>query len=279
MFNLANDQAAGLRRLFAGARGPTTIAFAGSPGVGGRGVLAAGLACGLAAAGKEVLIIDENSGTENVATAFGMRSRFDLMQAVNHDVPMAQVVLHPEASVRLIPAARAVRQCARLAATERLALSECLRRLQKGADFVLADTAGRTEGGISPLLPQPHHVVVALGPGSQSITGAYAQMKRLSQSQGCRRFGVVILGAAPAEGGIVFTNLQGVARRHLGAEIDLLGCLSARPGPGEACHALAESFLGKPRQSADSGFAFLGRRLQGPAAPAAALVPASGSGV
>lgn len=263
MASLFEDQAAGLRKLFAGARGPASIAFAGP---GGRNTLVAALARGLASAGKEVLVLDEHAGADSVAAAFGLRSRFDLLQAVNRDVPAAQVLLHAGPSIRLLPAARAARQCARLEAMERRALAESLRRLQKGADFVLVDTAARAGAAFSPLLPQPQRIVLALTPDGAAITEAYAQMKRLAQGCDCRRFGIVVRRAAtPAEGRTVFANLSEVARRHLGAELELIGCLAESDEPDGTGHALAEAFLDQSREAGQ-------RRL-----PAAVRQPAQGA--
>jgi flagellar biosynthesis protein FlhG len=238
MASLFEDQAAGLRKLFAGARGPATVAFAGPAG---RGALVAALARGLASAGKEVLVIDEHAGADSTAAAFGLRSRFDLLQAVNRDVSAAQVLLRPEPSIRLLPAARAARRHARLDAMERRALAEWLRRLQKGTDFVLADTAENVGTDFSPLLPQPQRIVVAVLPDAAAITEAYAQMKRLAQLRDCRRFGVALLGAAgAAEARTVFANLREVAQRHLGAELDLIGAAADVEDIGQS---LAASLL------------------------------------
>lgn len=248
MVSLFEDQAAGLRRIFAGARGPASVAFAGPAG---RGALVAALARGLASAGKEVLVIDEHAGADSAAAAFGLRSRFDLLQAVNRDVPAAQVLLRPEPSIRLLPAARAARRHARLDAMERRALAEWLRRLQKGADFVLADTAERAGTDFSPLLPQPQRIVVAVSPDAAAITAAYAQMKRLAQLRDCRRFGVALLGAAgPAETRTVFANLREVAHRHLGAELDLVGAADDADGIGQA---LVASLLDTARATPAGG--------------------------
>lgn len=265
MASLFEDQAAGLRKLFAGARGPVTVAFAGAGEA--RNALVAALARGLAAAGKEVLVIDEHAGADSVAAAFGLRARFDLLQAVNRDVPAAQVLLRPEPSIRLLPAARAARQHARLDAMERRALSEWLRRLQKGVDFVLADTADRAEADFSPLLPQPQRIVIAVASDGASITEAYARMKRLAQLRDCRRFGIAILGAAgSAEGQTVFANLRGVAQRHLGAELDLVGGPAGQGDADGLGQALAAAFLDTSRQTAENGFSVAARGLQGAAA-------------
>lgn len=264
MASLFEDQAAGLRKLFAGARGPATVAFAGAGEA--RNALVAALARGLASAGKEVLVIDEQAGADSVAAAFGLRARYDLLQAVNRDVPAARVLLQAESSIRLLPAARAARQFARLDAMERQALGEWLRRLQKGVDFVLVDTAVRAGTDGSPLLPQPQHVIVAASPDGASITEAYANMKRLAQSRGCRRFGVVILHAVSlAECRTVFANLREVAQRHLGAELEWLGCQTGSGDPHAVGHALAASFLDPSRRPAEKGFAVPGRALQGAA--------------
>jgi flagellar biosynthesis protein FlhG len=242
MASLFEDQAAGLRRLFAGAHGATTVAFAGPAA---RGELVAALASGLAAAGKEVVVVDEHTGGESVAAAFGLRSRFDLLQAVHRDVPAAQVLLRPEPSIRLLPAARAARQHARLDPMEQRALAEWLRRLQKGVDFVLVDAMTRAGAECSPLLPQPRRIVMAVSPDAAAITEAYVQMKRLALARDCRRFGVVILRSGDTEESrTVFANLREAAGRHFGADIELLGGLAAQGEAQRLGAALAEVLLG-----------------------------------
>ena len=258
MASLLEDQAAGLRKLFAGARGPARIAFAGAPE---DAALAAALARGLAAAGKDVLVIDEQAGAEGVAARFGLRSRYDLLQAVNRDVPAAQVLLRPEPSIRLLPAARAARQQARLGAMERQALAEWLRRLQKGADFVLLAAAERAGAAFSPLMPQPERIVVAISPGTAALTEAYARIKRLALQSDRRRFDVALLGAAGAvDNRVAFANLREVARRHLGVELVPIDG-AAGGDAGAVGRTLAESLLDASRGMATSGRAAAGRSV------------------
>lgn len=253
MVSLFDDQAAGLRKLFSGGRGPTTVAFAGSAG---RGALVAALARSLAAAGKEVLVIDEHAGADGVAAAFGLRSRYDLLQAVNRDVPAARVLLPAEASVRLLPAARTARQYERLGAMERQALAGWLRRLQTAVDFVLLAAADRDGAALSPLMPQPERVVVAVSPGAAALTEAYARIKRLAQQCDRRRFDVALLGAAGDRA--AFGNLREVSRRHLGAElVPIAG--EADCDAEAAGRALAESLLDASRGMAAGRRAAAGR--------------------
>lgn len=255
MASLVEDQAAGLRRLFARAREPVSVAFAGAREAAGRAGVIAGLARGLAAAGKEVIVLDENPGSDGVAAAFGLASRFDLLQSVKGDVSLAHVVLQAEQAIRLVPAARAARESGRLDGALRRALGDWLCRLQKGADFVLVDTAGRIDGEFSPLLPAPQRVLVLTAGNGAAITEAYAQIKRLARGQGCRSFEIVVSRVGGAEEAkAVFANMREVARRHLGVSLELLGCIPARGATQPACNALADALL-RQRQPAAAGAA------------------------
>lgn len=266
MVSLGHDQAAGLRRLFPADPAAAGIVFAGAAG---RGPLIAGIARGLAAAGKQVLVIDEQDGAAGAAAAFGLRSRFDLLQAVNRDVPLDKVLLHADDTIRLLPAARASRQLARLDAMTRQALDGQLRHLQQGADYVLTDAALRAGSAATRLLAQPQRTIVATATDGASLTETYGQMKRLAQSCDCRRFGCVILHAAnPAAGEAVFANLREVTRRHLGRELELLGCQTGRsPAKTIGEGLVAALLLDAPRPRGDGSIRLSGRPARHAAAP------------
>ena len=76
------DQAAGLRRLLGGGQLQVVTFTAGREGLG-RSLAVANIAAVLARLGKEVLVLDENSGNDNVAAAFGLAGRFDLLHVLN----------------------------------------------------------------------------------------------------------------------------------------------------------------------------------------------------
>ncbi len=223
MVSLCGDQAAGLRELFAaGGPQPMTLAFA---GVGVRTMLVAELARALAAAGKEVLILDEQAGAGRLAAAFGLRSRFDLLQAVQGDVAPAQVVMRPEPAIRLVPMARAVRRHAGLDAALRSTVRAWLARLQEGADVVLVETA-MPLAALRPSLAGPiSRHVVCVSPEGVDLTAAYAHIKQLERGEGgSERIGIVVQRAGSEQVACdVFERLQEVAARHLGIGLERLG--------------------------------------------------------
>jgi len=244
MASLMEDQAAGLRRLFARGGAPAHIAFAGA---GGRDALIAGLARGLAGAGKEVVVVDERGGGDGVAAAFGIAPRFDLLQAANGDIAASRVLHRPEAAIRLVPAARAARACQGDDVAQRRRVAESLRRMQQGADYVLLDAAARGEGGgeLSPLHPEADRLVLVVAASGRGLTDAYARLKRLAHGRGSRHgFEVIVSRAGSrAEAELLFGNLREVAQRHLGIGLELLGSLPQGGDPQEACDAMAEALL------------------------------------
>lgn len=249
------DQAAGLRRLFARGGAPAHIAFAGA---GGRAALIAGLARGLAGAGKEVVVVDERGGGDGIAAAFGIAPRFDLLQAANGDIAASRVLHRPEAAIRLVPAARAARACQGDDLAQRRRVAESLRRMQQGADYVLLDAAARGEGGggdeLSPLHPEAGRLVLVVAASGRGLTDAYARLKRLARGRDSRHgFEVIVSRAGSrAEAELLFGNLREVAQRHLGIVLELLGSLPQAGDPQEACDAMAEALL-HPRRTARGG--------------------------
>ena len=88
------DQAAGLRRLLGGSQLQVVTFVAGCEGVG-RSVAVANLGVALARLGKEVLIIDENASTDDIAASFGLKAKHDLLNVVLRELPLAQALLQP----------------------------------------------------------------------------------------------------------------------------------------------------------------------------------------
>ena len=112
MVSLRGDQAAGLRRLFSRPQLRIVTFAAGSIGVG-KSVSVANLAAALARQGREVLVVDENTD-DSVAAYYGALVRHDLQQVVNREKSLSDVILAVAPGVRVLPAAKVVKQLARL---------------------------------------------------------------------------------------------------------------------------------------------------------------------
>lgn len=216
------DQAAGLRRLFSRPRVRIITFAAGSAGVG-TSVSVANLASALAASGREVLVLDENSEGD-IATLFGAFAPYDLQQVVDREHTLAQVITSVAPGVRVLPAARLVRRLGRLNASEQHILTACLSELGPAADVVLVDSSLDHPLGFSPLGLAAQEAVIVASPNGTSITEAYALIKKVSLGYARKHFRILVnKSRAAVEARAIHENIARVtASRGLG-HVDLAG--------------------------------------------------------
>jgi flagellar biosynthesis protein FlhG len=92
--------------------------------------------------------------------------------------------------------------------------------------LVLVDARLDDEGMLSPLAAQADEVVVVLRPQVETITAAYACIKRLQQAHSLQRLRVLVNRAAGAdEAGRILANLAAVARSYLTLALEPAGCI------------------------------------------------------
>ena len=164
------DQAAGLRRLLGGGQQLQVVTFvAGCEGVG-RSVAVANIGVAMARLGKEVLIIDEHAPGDDIATAFGLAARGDLLNVVQRETPLSQVLLQPMRGLRVLPAARAVKKLGRLSLHQQQTLLDAMSGLERPVDVILVDASMAHPHGFSPFGVAAQEAVVVLSGSSASAS-------------------------------------------------------------------------------------------------------------
>lgn len=209
---MRDDQATGLRRLFAPAA-PFTVSVAGEAAT----PIAVDLAVALARIGRRVLFIDRSRA--EAAAAFGLKVRYDFAQLAAGHKRWADVAHDAFDGVKLLPAARGLDEIA------------C-----EGNDWQAA--IGAAIGAASPFdvwvingMPSPRgncaSILMPIAPSAAAITGAYARIKALAIG-GRRTFGVVVHGAK-SDGAAheAFRSVAETAQRFLRAHLDYLGAIPA----------------------------------------------------
>lgn len=272
MADFRSDQAAGLRRLFGGGKQLQVVTFvAGCEGVG-RSVALANIGVALTRLGKEVLIIDEHASQDDIASAFGLAARYDLLNVVQREVPLSQVLLQPMSGLRVLPAARAVKKLGRLSLNQQQTLLDAMSGLSQPIDVILVDASIAHPYGFSPFGLASQEVVVVLSGNSASITEAYSLIKKVSHAFSRRHFRILINKIrSHADARSIFENIAQVAAQRGVARLDYAGAIPfdealrqsvqlCRPvlvqapdsAAAEACRDIASDLLSWQRSEGDA---------------------------
>ncbi|MFO7189680.1 MAG: hypothetical protein DIU74_008340 [Pseudomonadota bacterium] len=201
------DQAEGLRQLFA-RRCPSVLPIL-IPG-GGQGALVANLAIAAARSGREVLVVDGTPG--EVAAATGLRARYELAHVFAGDKRLDQITLEPCERVRIVPAARMLRDTGRLEPW----LGQLVQRCESVPGLVIVYQRNATEALDGDLL-------VTASPAREDLTRTYAELKRMKHHSRGRLRLIVARTVDEEDARQVHRALDETAQRYLGVAIDWAG--------------------------------------------------------
>jgi flagellar biosynthesis protein FlhG len=220
------DQAAGLRRMLGGAGKLQVITFvAGCEGVG-RSVAVANLGVALARLGKEVLIIDEHSSSDDIAASFGMSSRYDLLNVVQRELALKEVLLRPMNGLSILPAAKAAKKIGCLSIAQQQSLLDSVVDMEQPIDIILVDASMAHPNGFSPFGLASQEAVVVLSGNSASITEAYSLIKKVSATFSRKRFRILVNKVrTQADGRSIYENIAQVATHRGIAQLDFAGAI------------------------------------------------------
>ncbi|HQR05104.1 MAG: hypothetical protein JSR19_04395 [Proteobacteria bacterium] len=219
--SLRDDQAAGLRRLF-GHQDARTVAFMAAEPCG-LGALLARTAYVLAAGGREVILVDERVGSASLISAFGATPGQEVYDVLLGDCSLDRALIPVAPLIRLLGAHRAASALVPGEDGPGNALPSMFQRLTCEADFVLVDALSRRDAVVSAVSRQARHWVVATPARPESVTRAYALIKRIAREQGRTRFHLTVTGARrPEDARAIFGNMRQVAADHLGVDLKAL---------------------------------------------------------
>ena len=216
------DQADGLRRLF-GRQQSQVVAFAAGNVAVGKSTLVANLAATIARQGKEVLVFDENT-RNNVASCYGALARNDLLQVINGEKQLSDVLLTVAPGVRVLPAARAVKKLGQLNSRQQSSLLDSISGMERSADVILVDASIDHPLGFSPLGLAAHDTVVVMTPSGESITDAYALIKKVSLGYARKNFRILVSKAHGSdEARVIHGNIAQLTHSRRLASLEFAG--------------------------------------------------------
>jgi len=216
------DQAAGLRRLFAAPQPQwVPILLAPERDLDNAAWLAL-LAQTCVEQGARTLIVD--AARAQVASAFGLRARYDLAHALNGDCAPVRTCIAAGANLGILPAARALEQSGRGA--ERLRrFAAGVRALAGPADcvlLVLPAAHGRSLAGFCDARTWSDAVVVA-GATPSADRQVIDTMRAILSVADIGAFRLLFQGMAPDCAGSLYSRLAAAGARELGVSTSNAG--------------------------------------------------------
>ncbi|MEO8407546.1 MAG: flagellar biosynthesis protein FlhG [Oxalobacteraceae bacterium] len=217
MGKVVSDQADGLRRLMA--HSPARlVAIVGSSAAVGATSVALNLAAALAQSGKDVLLLDEQSGLQSVSAIWKIAAAGTWSDVATQRMRLEAAAGFSACGVQVLSAGPAMSKTI-----------ENVHAMFQGR-LVLIDAALDSEGALSPLASQADEILVVLQPQAASITAAYVCVKRLQYAHGLQQLRTLInCAASAAEAQRVLTNLSNTGNRYLALALSPVGCVMADP--------------------------------------------------
>ncbi len=238
MLDPAEDQAAGLRRLFR--RAPPTVVALYATGRQ-RAHLAVETAHRIAGRAERVLLLDEAPGEEGLSEVLGLPPGADLLGVLGGRVGPGALLQRVPGLLGRVPASAAALALPLLDDDRRECLVDALRSLLRHAGFVLIHAARGSAEDPSPFVyAAPRRLVVAEASRS-GATEAYQAIKQLAAAGAGSLHVTVARAHSRAEARDFFHSLEELVARHVGVPLAWLGELERDDLAGGLAESAAEA--------------------------------------
>ena len=204
--------------------GLPAIAITGGKGGVGKTCIAVNLAVLLAKLGLRTLLVDLDLGLANADVLLGVNPDHTLADVVLGGQSIASIITPTPFGFGFLPAASGIDELSTATQAQLHTLFAGLMVLAKNYDLLIVDTPAGIGREVMTALRSSRMVAVVVTPDPTSLTDAYALIKVLEAQSPGKDIRVIINEAGSRdEAQQVFNRLAGVARKHLGRELTLLG--------------------------------------------------------
>jgi flagellar biosynthesis protein FlhG len=262
------DQATSLRRLALARPRATVYAVTSGKGGVGKSNIAVNLAIQLAAAGKDVVLMDADLGLGNADVLCNVDLPCNLSHVITRRKQLGEVMVKAPGGFRLIGGASGLARMADLSDADRQRIVEALGELEYEAEVILIDTGAGINPNVLSFARAADHVLVVTTPEPTAITDAYAVIKVISRDGVDRRISLLVNQArSAAEAQLVYERIARVARQFLELNVLDAGYVSQDAAVVTAVRRRVPFLLAAPRCPASLCVAQLAMRLQHGVAP------------
>jgi flagellar biosynthesis protein FlhG len=217
------DQAAGLRRIVNPEPVRVIAVTSGKGGVGKTNV-SVNLAVAMAAAGKEVMLLDADLGLANVDVLLGLQPHYNLSHVLTGERSLEEVIVDGPLGIKIVPASSGVKQMVDLDPMGYAGIVRAFSELSAKVDVLIVDTAAGISNSVTTFVGAAQEVIVVVCDEPASITDAYAMIKVLNRDHDIRRFRILAnMARSVREGYELFTKIARVCDKFLNVSLDFMG--------------------------------------------------------
>lgn len=225
MVSFNSDQAEGLRRMLGGAR-TRVLTFLSAAPAEEKGAMLVNLAASLKHSGRDVLLVDACHTTRGIAAGLDA-SGTSLLRVARRECTVDDAIQHMPQG---FPVVALMPENVRLPVKDSGAMQgmiDAFEKLTTRADIIVVDAElGNDDSFPIPALASSD-IVVQVSTSPESITSAYALIKRVNGQLGKRPFSILVTGATENEAQVVYKNMAQAANRYLSVKLNSLGSVPA----------------------------------------------------
>ena len=199
----------------------TITAITSGKGGVGKTFVSANLAAALARNGRRVLVLDADLGLANLDVLLNLFPKITLHDVFTGKSTLADAVLPVPGGFSVLLAGSGMVEYSRMTPEIREQLQQVIAEVAPRFDHVLLDTGAGISDVVLYTVSLAGDVMVVVTPEPTSMTDAYATIKVLAQTQGRRRFNLVVNQTRKlGEGRAVRQQLQQVVDRYVNPALD-----------------------------------------------------------
>ena len=190
----------------------------------GKSSFALNLAIAFVRMGKRALIIDTDFGFSNIDVMLGIKTKYDLMDAVNNNVDIRDIIETGHGGVKFISGGSGVYELVKMREDQLLGIVNNILKLEDIADIIIFDTGAGVSDNILRLINASHETILITTPEPTAVVDVYAMIKIINEEIGKPGMSLVVNKAgSPKEAQIVMNSFEKIVKKNLDIDINKLG--------------------------------------------------------
>ncbi len=215
-FNIKKDKSIGMKK----------IAITSGKGGVGKTNTVVNLAMALQKRKKRVTVFDADLGLANIDILLGLTPEHNIVDIIKDNLSIEDIILDGPEGIKIVPASSGIQEITNLNQYQEEKLLSEISKIEDFTDILLIDTAAGISDLVLSFLLMAEEIIIIVNSEPTSIVDAYAMIKVITSYDSSKSISIIVNSVrTDEEGKAVFDQLNNVADRFLGKDLNLMGYL------------------------------------------------------